>query len=227
MTNPSPLQGSSEAIQRIVEMADAVILIEVIVEALRQRFSQEFDSDPVPPWKWVEDVKSTGILIENGFTEHAETRNGRPGIWVDRTNTITMPASIGDQDQHPEVLATGATRHYARTETDITVDCTAEERGESMLIGSIAHIFLVMTQHPLMGYFGIHDVSPFSMGQTVPYERDKQLWSTPIQFRLGIETRWNVRESLPLLSTIVMRVTEKIRPSSYRLMELNIPENEP
>lgn len=220
MTNPSPLDNDPVAVRRLIELSDPIIVLSVLVEALRNRFSEEFSSNPALRWKWQRNLKATDILIERGFEENAEVRNGRPGIWVDRIRMETPPDSIGHQDQHPEILKTGAQRFWARNVMDISVDCTAGKHGESMMIASIVYIFLLMTRGPLMARFGFRDTNIFTMGRTVPHEKDTEIWTTPISFRVDFETRWNVRETEMLVNAITARVVNALNEDDYRLMEI-------
>ena len=220
MTNPSPLNDDSVALRRLIELSDPIIVLSVLVQALRERFNEEFLSDPELRWKWVADPKASQIMIERGFEERAEVRNGRPGLWVDRIRTETPPDSIGHQDQVPEILATGARRHWARTNMDINVDCTSSDFGESMMIASIVYIFLLMTRDPLMARFGFRDLGIFTMGRTVPHEKDTEIWTTPISFRVSFETRWNALPAQQLVNAITARVVNALDADDYRLMKL-------
>lgn len=224
MANPSPINDNSTGVRRLVELADPLIVLEVLVHALRYRFSGEYQGDPdvTTNWQWLDDVKNTKILIESGFNENAEERNGRPGIWVDRLQMTSSMAGIGYQDQIPEVLSTGVRRFYATGEMDIGVDCTAEKRGESMVIGSIVHMFLLTAREPLMAYYGIRDMSPFLVKQTVPYERDKELMNTPIQFRVFFETRWKITPAEPIIRKATLTVSEEDAPTNER--HIRLPE---
>lgn len=195
MSDPIPVEGQ----HAYINLSAPLTLIGLFVAILRERFTTTTPSDPVMKWLWNPDLKTTQIYIESGFNEHMEARNARPGIWVDRDQSVFAKGVVGYQDQEPVELHTGFKSYHAFAETDMIIECTSKDRGESMLVGSIVHEFLQASAQIIMEWFGLRDISPLVMGRTVPFDKDQTLMSTPIQFRTGYEARW---ASLPMANIL-------------------------
>jgi hypothetical protein len=211
MSDPIPVQGQHS----YVNISNPLTLIGLFVEILRERFKATTPSSPALLWNWEDDLKSTPVFIESGFNLHMEARNARPGIWIDQDQTVFLRPVLGDRDQIPENRRQDIKQYYALVETDMTVDCTSADRGESLMLGSVVHCFLQMSARVIMQWFGLRDISPIIMGKTVPFEKDVALMSTPIQFRVGYEARWATIPILPILQGIELRLGDKTDPETY------------
>jgi len=190
-------------------------LIGIFVAILRERFDPTTFSDPALQWAWKEDLKTTGIFIESGFNAKLEARNVRPAIWVDRAQNNYGRVAVGDQDQIPINLKYRHELFYSTAETDMLLDCTSSERGESMLLGSICQDTLHMSARLIEEAFGLRDMSPVILGQTVPYEKDKNLWNSPVEFRVYYEVRWATVPMAQLLTRLYMKIADKSDPDQY------------
>ncbi len=208
---PDAAQGSLP----LVQFSTPLVTIGVLVEVLRERFKETSESDPDVPWHWTNDPKTTPIFIESGWNENLEARNVRPGIWVDRDQNVYQRVAIGDQDQLPTIQRYRLEMFYGKGETDIIIECTAQKRGESMIIGSIVQDFLHMSSDVIQAFFGFHDISPILLGRTVPFEKDNQLWNTPVNFRVTYEIRWATAPIVTTFNSLYTKIAQQEDPVRY------------
>jgi len=211
MSDPIPVAGQHP----YVNISSPLTLIGIFVEVIRELFKE---TNPVTPellWHWTPDLKSTPLFVESAANIHMEARNTRPGVWVDQEQTVFARAVVGDQDQLPENLPTALRCYYSMVETDMSVDCTAGDRGESLMLASIVHNFLQMSGRVIMEWFGLRDISPIIMGRTAAFDKDVKLMTTALQFRVGYEARWRTRPILPILRNIDMRIADSTSPEVY------------
>lgn len=211
MTDPIQVEGSHANLW----ISSPLTLIGIFIAVLQERFDAETFSDPVLPWAWERDLKTTGIFIESGFNSKMEARNIRPAVWVDRAQNNYGRVSVGDQDQMPVNVKFRHETFYSTAETDMLIDCTSSERGESMLLGSIVQDTLHMTARFIEASFGLRDMSPVILGRTVPYEKDKDLWNSPVEFRVFYEVRWAGVPMATLLERLYMKIADKSDPETY------------
>jgi hypothetical protein len=209
--DPIPDQGSRSDIY----LSTPLTVIGIFVAILQERFAPATPSDPPLKWNWTSDVKETGIIIASGFNKNIEARNARPAIWVDREQTTYGEISIGNRDQIPISLRTRHQQYYAMAEMDIVMDCTSKNRGESMMVGSVVQDFLQMSAREIMRFFGFRDITPIILNRTVPYEKDRELMSTSVQFRVAYEARWASIPIYPVLHAIKMRLGDADDPDTY------------
>ena len=211
MTEPIPVEGTNAWLR----VSTPLTLIGIFVAILRERFDPDTHSDPELSLAWSSDLKTTEIFIESGFNKAIEARNVRPGIWVDRTQSNYGRVAIGDQDQIPINLKYRHETFYSPAETDMILDCTSPTRGESMLVGSVVQDTLHMTARLIEACFGLRDMSPVVMGRTVPYEKDRELYNTPVEFRASYEVRWAAVPQAQLLTRLYMKISDKNDPETY------------
>jgi len=209
--DPIPDQGSRTDIY----LSTPMTVLGIFVAILHERFSPETPSDPPLKWSWLSDIKDTEIIIASGFNEGIEARNDRPAIWVDREQTAYGKVAIGNRDQIPISLRTRHQQYYAMAEMDIVMDCTSKNRGESMMVGSVVQDFLQMSAREIQSYFGFRDISPIILNRTVPFEKDRDLMDTPVQFRVSYEARWASVPIYPLLNAVRLRLGDKTDPETY------------
>lgn len=210
MTNPSPLTGNSAGMTAKLGLIDPLLLTAALKEAVRQRFSTTANGHPpLPEWAWTSDLKTTKLLIEEGFQINAEARNKRPAIYIDRLAHTSGQVTTGMQDQEPVDLRTGRRRYYTMADMDIAITCQAGTRGESLGLASAVHLFLLCTAFEIQSYFGLRSFGPFNVGQTTPDERDRELWTTVLQFRVNYEIRWQTTPITPLLRDFVLTLQDR------------------
>jgi hypothetical protein len=204
MTNPSPFTTSPVE----VVYNTPLTIINIFVECLRERFTAGNSSPALSKWAWTNDDKTTKIFIESGFSINAEVRGKRPGIWVDISQNVYGNVSLGPFDQIAVLDRSRTEMYYSMADTDIMIACTSPNRGESMQLGSIAQEFLHMTSRPIMETFALRSMTPVIMTHTDYFDRERELWNTPVQFRVGYEVRWATRPQAVLLNNIRLRITD-------------------
>ena len=61
-------------------------------------------------------------------------------------------------------------------------------------------------------------MTPPRLGRTIPYEDDKEAWSSPVSFTIQHNVRWTTVPVAPLLQEIVSRITASgLDPTQYML----------
>lgn len=198
-----------------IYLSTPLTVVGIFVAIIQERFSPETPSDPALKWNWLPDVKDTEIVIASGFNENIEARNYRPAIWIDRDQTVYGKISVGNRDQIPIHLPTRHQQYYASAETDIIMECTSKDRGESMMVGSVVQDFLQMSAREIQRYFGFRDVSPIVLNRTVPYEKDRALMTSTVQFRVAYEARWASLPIYPVLNAVRVKLADSSDPDTY------------
>ena len=216
MTVPAPV---AEANPR-VRLSTPLAILGMLVEVIRLRFKKDVYSDPALDWEW-EPFEDTApgnenfIIIESGFNTNIEARTIRPGIWVDRIQSIWQKSSIGHQDQMPVNVRMTLERFHAFGETDIIVDCTSPNRGESMMVGSITQDHLQMSANIIQAQFGLRDMSDIILNRTVKFDKDDKLWNSPIQFRIYYEVRWASLPVTHVMHSAFLKLVNRDNPEEY------------
>lgn len=214
MTDPSRLATPNETPERF-SFSTPVVVLGIFTAILRERFSNEAESLPALPWGWEEDLKETEVFIETGFNENMEARNVRPALWVDYLQHAFGKVAIGDQDQMPISIPKRVEWFYALAEMDMVIDCTSPDMGESRLLAGIAQEFLQMCADIIEAAFGFRSISPIILGRTAPYKKDRTLFNSEIQFRVGYERRWMTFPFANVLHGIRARIADKTDPEKY------------
>jgi hypothetical protein len=213
LTNPSPFTASPV----FNKLSTSLVLVGVFVEVLRERFSTENVSNPdLANWRWGSDAKTTKLFVESGFNINAEVRGKRPGLWVDRLQNVYGKVSVGRQDQMPVYFNKRLEQKYVMGETDILIDCTSPNRGESMLLGSIVQDHIQMCSDIIMEVFALRDITCPVLGRTEAFERERDLMTTPVTFRVGYEARWNTMPAYPLINQIIGRLDYMLDDTYWR-----------
>lgn len=188
-------------------LSTPLVILGMMTHVLRQRFMAANQGVPVLPWSWSPVLEDTGIFVESGYNKELEARTTRPGIWVGQLQTVYNRSSIGHQDQVPFVLKTSMELHHIFGHTDVAVDCTSPNHGESLMLGSIVQDFVQMSTFLIQKWFGLREISDVLLNRTSPFEYDDKLWNTQVQFRAGYETQWKSMQVLPLLNQIGLTLT--------------------
>lgn len=211
MTIPKPVDSANPN----VHFSTSLVIIGVFVAILRERFSPATPSDPPLKWHWVPSLKDTGLFIESGWNENLESRNVRPGIWVDRDQNIYQQVSIGDRDQMPVYQNVRLQLYYGIGETDMMLECTSTTRGESMILGSLVQDFLQMSSDEIQAVFSFRSMTPIVLNRTTPFDKDTKLWTSPVMFRVQYENRWVTRPIATMLRDILLKIGDKTDPEKY------------
>jgi hypothetical protein len=182
-----------------------------IVGAFLYLVRNRFKDDPANQlnWKWRDDPGTTEVTIEAQFNQNTESRDVRPGIYIDRDQTTYGKVSIGNHDQNQHrLLQTDHTHHYSVGQTDIIMECVSPARGESMQLADIVHTYLESSKYIIQAVFGFRDISPIIMGRTVPMEKQTDLHVTQLNFRIDYETRWATTPAAPVLKGLGAHLKE-------------------
>ena len=208
---PKPVDGSSPN----VKFSTSLTIIGVFVSILRERFVVGAYSDPPLSWNWEPDLKTTGLFIESGWNENLEGRNVRPGIWVEREQNVYQQVAIGDRDQMPVFQNVRFQMYYGIGETDITIDCTSANRGESMIVGSLVQDFLYMSSDEIQAVFSFRSMTPVLLNKTVPFDKDTKIWNSPVVFRVQYENRWATVPIATMVRNLFLRIGNGTDPETY------------
>jgi len=214
LTDPSRIATPFETPEKFT-ISTPIVVLGIFVSLLRERLSQGAESTPVLPWEWVTDLKTTGVFVEAGFNENMEARNTRPAVWVDYLQHTFGKVSIGDQDQMPLYMPKRIEWFFSLVEMDMVVDCTSPDMGESRLLAGYAQEFLQFCADIIEAGFGIRSMSPIILGRTTPYEKDRTLYNSEIQFRVGYERRWMTFPFASVLNGVSMKISDSSDPETY------------
>ena len=189
-----------EATQPVsIRPGSAMAIVGLFVEVIRRRFTQESGL----PWVWHDDIRSggdQGIAIESAFNEDQAHKNYRAAIYVDRDELIIGRTILGDlAGQH---LPSGLRAFWALESVPLLIECVAAKKAESAVLADLVGIYLHASSKLIQGKFGLHDMTPLTMGRTQPFPRDKTQWVTPISFTVQFNLRWTNAPTAPLLRQI-------------------------
>jgi hypothetical protein len=189
-----------EATQPVnIRPGSAMAIVGLFVEVIRRRFTQE----SALPWVWFDDIRSggdQGIAIESAFNEDQDHRNYRAAIYVDRDELIIGRTVLGDlAGQH---LPSGLRAFWALESVPLLVECVAAKKAESAVLADLVGIYLHASSKLIQAKFGLHDMTPLTMGRTQPFPRDKTQWVTPISFTVQFNLRWTSTPTAPILREI-------------------------
>jgi hypothetical protein len=183
-----------------IRPGSGLAVIGLFVEIVRKRFTQENQL----PWVWDNDIKRTKIAIESAFNEDSQVRNFRPAIFIDRDEQTVGRTVIGDFVG--QQLTSGKKGFWALETVPILIECLAAKKGESAIIGDLVHVFLHASSDLIQAKFGLHEMTPVSIGRTQPFQRDKDEWVTPVTFDVQYNFRWTNTPTAPLLQQIITTV---------------------
>ena len=198
--------------------ASPTAVVALITEILRERFRPE----NALPWAYTDGLTpasdETGdvdaprkLLIVPAFSEHAEARNFRPAIYVDKGDTVAEGVAIGHvAGKH---LPSGLTGFYALGNIPIDVECVSDQKGESATIADTAWFYLLAGREQILRTFGLHTMTLPTLGRTLPGEKDRGEWSTHVTFAISTHLRWTTKPISPLLQSIVIRFRDSNEPN--------------
>ena len=178
------------------------------------------DTEQVP-WVWDNELRAenecpapenpdlvrTKILIDAGFNIHRGPHNYRPAIYVDHGNTIAQKVMVDNRVGNH--LPSGIVGYYCFANTEMLIECDAENPGESSLLGETVWFFLLATRDIFRQDFGLHDISEPVLGKTFNDLEDEEVWKTPISFGVTSELRWAVRPIAPLVNDIALTIRKQ------------------
>jgi len=183
-----------------IRPGSGLAVIGLFVEIVRKRFTQENQL----PWVWDNDIKKTKIAIESAFNEDSQVRNFRPAIYIDRDEQSVGRTVMGDFVG--QQLKSGTRGFWALETVPILIECLAAKKAESAILGDLVHVFLHASSDLIQAKFGLHEMTPVSLGRTQPFERDKGEWVTPVTFAVQYNLRWTNTPTAPLLQQIILGI---------------------
>jgi hypothetical protein len=204
MSIPRP---ANDAGVQTVQLSTPLAVLGMFISVIRERFKEGNFSDPARPWYWTAVPAETGVFIESGWNENLEARTTRPGVWVDCLQNVYRASGVGRSDQVSEILQHTHARHHSFAESDITIDCTARKRGESMLLGSMVQDFIQASTPLIARFYGLRQISDTLLDRTVKFDKDDTLWNSHVSFRAFYEVRWGTIEIPRILHQVIATVT--------------------
>ena len=197
--DPKPVPGPEMPQPVNIRPGSAMAVIGLFVEVIRRRFTPE----SALPWAWHDNIKDggdRGIAIESAFNEDKDHRNYRAAIYVDRDEQIIGRTVLGDMaGQH---IPSGLKAFWALESVPILIECVAAKKAESAILADLVGLYLHASSDLIQAKFGLHDMTPLTMGRTQPFPRDKNQWITPLSFTVQFNLRWTNTPTVPLLRQI-------------------------
>jgi hypothetical protein len=202
LRNPPPTQARAQVTESSrVAVGSPLAIIGIFVEVLRERFRP---GNGPPDWPWDANLNETKIVIESAFAEGNTERGKKPAIFVDKDESAYGKVIIGDR---VGIVWTDMTDfQWTLSTVPVLIECVASRRGESAIIGDIVHWTLHCASDPIQATYSLHDMSPPTLGRTVPYEADKESWTTPVSFHIQYPVRWRVTPIRNLIQEVRLRL---------------------
>lgn len=207
---PPPVKGPDQIHEMIVD-GSPLAIIGIFVAVLRERFAPGNGPGDYP---WYDDQNDTGIIIESAFEDSNTERGKKPAIFVDKDQSVYGKLVIGDRAGH--TFKNAKDFQWTLSTVPILIECVSGRKGESAIIGDIVQWSLHASSDAIQATFALHDMTPPTLGRTVPYEADKEAWSTSVSFQVQYNVRWTTVPIAPLLQEIAMRIQQTGKtPSDY------------
>ena len=197
------------------------------VFALRQRFADVPDcglpwvySDEMRPFDDEDgELRPDGVprklLIESAYNVLKAVRNYRPAIYVGRGGgplTLNKQATNNFVGQE---TPTGFKGYHCFASMNISIECESETAGESSTIAETVWAFVLSTREIFRKDFGLHEITEPVMTDTSPGTKDKEVWTTVVQFSVTFDMRWTVQPIAPKLREIITEFSGKSNPEEF------------
>jgi hypothetical protein len=210
-------QPSPEETQQVsIRPGSKLAVLGVFVEIIRKRFAREVVGDEFQ-WRWDPDIKVTRLAVESAFNEDKTHRNFRPAVYVDCDDQTMGRVVLGDRVGVN--LKTGLEGFWNLQSVPILIECVTGKRAESAVLGDIVGIFLQASSDLIQGKFGLHDMTPITVGRTQPAQRDKDQWVTSVTFVAQYPQRWTNAPTAPLLRSVELDVVRSGADSATAYFE--------
>jgi hypothetical protein len=192
--------------QRNVQLNSPLALIGAFIYIIRERFSPPNEGR----YQWLDNKSATSVVVEAQFERNTELRDAKPGVYIDRGQTVYRKNTIDNRDQYaPSVMTRRLDQYLTLVETDINIDVVAATKGESATLGNIVMEHIECSRNIIMTFFTLQDISPLIMARTEAFQKDETLFNTPIQFRTTHELRWATLPIAPVMREIVLNGTKQ------------------
>ena len=209
----SELPGQVDQPSLVVD-GSPLALIGMFLVFFRERFTS---GNGPPEFTWTDDPNQTKLIIESGF-EDPNIRNKKPAIFVDKDESIYAKLVIGDRIAHR--FRDTKDYQWCISTVPLIVDCVATRKGESAILGDIAQWSLYASSDAIQKTFGLHDLTTPRLGRTIPWEADREAWTTPISFQVQYNVMWSNVPITPLLQEIALRITQSGKSSTEYFLEM-------
>jgi hypothetical protein len=210
-------QPSPEETQQVsIRPGSKLAVLGVFVEIIRKRFAREVVGDDFQ-WRWDPDIKVTRLAVESAFNEDKTHRNFRPAVYVDCDDQTMGRVVLGDRVGVN--LKTGLEGFWNLQSVPILIECVTGKRAESAVLGDIVGVFLQASSDLIQGKFGLHDMTPITVGRTQPAQRDKDQWVTSVTFVAQYPQRWTNAPTAPLLRSVELDIVRSGADSATEYFE--------
>lgn len=202
-------------------------VIGLMMEMLRARFAP--DAGHPLPWIWAENMRPENaedgetlpegsprkLMIESAYNVEKSARNYCPAIYVGRNGGPITAAPSGTGDFVGEKKQVQFRAYHCYANMPITCECESENSGESSTIAEITWAYFLMARQIIREEFGFQVVTHAILGDTIPVERTKSIWSTPVQFQVTFDLRWGTIPHAPILRDIGTRLRGRKGAEGY------------
>jgi hypothetical protein len=161
-------------------------LVGAYVAVVRDRFKGKDFSDF--PWQYSEDTSKTRIFIDAGSVDTYESKDARPGIYVDRSSMVFQKLAVNNLADMS--LTSGSKGFYCMGGGQVSVDCISSSRGESSTLGDIVATHILMSDDVFRSALGFRDMSPVTLGATQAWEKDDRTFVTRVTSEFTYDMSW-------------------------------------
>lgn len=201
-------------------------VIGVFTKCLQVRFSGEnardlpfvWDAEPQQPENNSSSAtKPSRLYIASEYTAEPDARDRTPALLVDRGTTQLQKITVGNlaKIHLPSRLET----YTAWAFVPIAVLCNASTRGNSANLGDIVFAFFASTNHLIRAAFNIHEISPPTLGETVPYRQNNgkvPVYSTTVTLTTMIQYQWTTLPIAARLQEVAVKMNEELTQTTAR-----------
>lgn len=161
------------------------------------------------PWRWLPSKQDTLIYIESGNNELEDYIDAKPAIFVDR-NAIVFP-NIAIGNHAATHLPTGRSYYYTTPSGQVTIDCVSRSRGESSTLADIVAHHLVMSGNILRRAYGFKNITPVTLTQTQPWEKDDRSFLTRVTSEFTYDVAWKTEPESVILNRIRQLQVDQVK----------------
>lgn len=202
---PNPQLPATTGEQNLrIRPGSPLAVVGLFVEVIRMRFQEKFAGTGALPWAWDADIKKTKIAIESAYVEDTEHRNWKPGVFVDVDGATYGRTVTGDRAG--QNLASGREGFFSLDTQPVLIEVKAAKRGECAIIGDLVRVFLQASSDLIQAKFGLHEMTPVTLGRPMPSQQDKDVFIAPVTFTVQIPARWTSKPSAPLLQELILKI---------------------
>lgn len=177
-------------------------IVGIFVSVLRERFAPDNGLDDYP---WYNDNNTTKIFIESAMEEGNVERGASPALFVDKDDSVYGKPIIGDRAGY--VIRNAHDYQWTLSTVPVIIECVASRRGESAVLGDLVQWSLHCMSDIIQATFGLHAMSPPTLGRTTPYEGDTEGFTSPVSFTVQYNVRWVIKPVQTLMQELVGKIS--------------------